>query len=257
MRRFAINQESPFRSPAWRWKLALGFLQGRERRLSRWDDPWFRRAVLHLRNLRTQKPRTRGNSRPDQAVADALSIFRATQSTRALRIEARILARQSPTEIADAENLPPGVVAAYEACFFDVRSKLHADGYIRNHAIGLDPNTAQPHSWPAFVRMAAYAGGPQVLDAAFRSALPIPQGVPVDPLTCSFRCLWLLQNVSATTLSPATWKELERLVSVRLGPGKTIAPIEPAARLADLVARSSAVNRCVVAENTEQNRQFG
>jgi hypothetical protein len=186
-----------------------------------------------------------------------MSIFGAAQSSRSLRIEARVLAGQTPAEIAAMENLPIEVVEGYESLLFDVRNKLHAPSYIRNYAIGLDPNTAQPHSWPAFVRMAAHSGGPLVLDAAFRSAMPIPQGVTVDPLTLSFRCLWLLQQSSVETLSPVLWKELEMLAAACLGPGKTVAPVYPAARLADLVAGSPAADWPSEAGDAHRKRQVG
>jgi hypothetical protein len=182
-----------------------------------------------------------------------------------LRIEAGVLARRTAREIAADEDLPVEIIEAYEALFFDIRSKLNASSYIRWTAIGRDSRTGEIGSWPAFVRQMAYDRGPLVLDAAFMSALPIPPETEADPLRLRLRRLWLVMSTPASALSPVLWKELERLASTRLGPGTGNQVVDPAAKLASLVARSPAAKLDAgvekdpenAAETTHQERQVG
>jgi hypothetical protein len=52
--------------------------------------------------------------------------------------EGRILAGQSPDDVAAACALGRDVVDAYLALFFDVLGKLHAQSYVLIHAVGGD-----------------------------------------------------------------------------------------------------------------------
>jgi hypothetical protein len=257
MKRFTRFQEDPCRSPAWRWVLANWLFASRTGRMSRWDDPWIRRAVFHLRSEDGQDPWTRRNARTDPAVAEAIRIVRCEKSLQSLRIEAGVLARRTAREIAADEDLQVETVEAYEALHFDVRSKLHASSYIRWMVIGRDSRTGEIASWPAFVRQMAFDGGPLVLNAAFKSALPVPEGVRADPLRLQLRCLWLATITPASAHSPIFWKDLERLASITLGATTTNLAIDPAAQLAALVARSFDENRGIETEITHENRQVG
>jgi hypothetical protein len=173
-----------------------------------------------------------------------------------LRIEAGVLARRTAREIATDENLPVEIIEAYEALFFDIRSKLNASSYIRWTAIGRDSRTGEIGSWPAFVRQMAFDGGPHVLDAAFKSALPIPPGIKADPLRVSLRCLWVVMSTPASACSPLVWKQLEKIVAMRPAP-ETRKLVDPAAQLAVQVARSFDADRGIEGETTREKRHVG
>ncbi len=87
-------------------------------------------------------------------------------------IEARILARQTDDEIAQAGACRPDVIEAYEALFFNVRDRLDYRDVILNHVLGC----LQVRSWETLEvgwlwKLFAYLGGPHVLESLM-SRLP-------------------------------------------------------------------------------------
>ena len=99
-------------------------------------------------------------------------------------IEARILARQSDSEIAQANGCRTEVIEAYEALFFNVRSRLNRRDFILNSVLGLThdqdlTNQQGGRLW----KLVGYLGGPHVLDAVISRAsgatwVHSPDGVP-------------------------------------------------------------------------------
>ena len=81
-------------------------------------------------------------------------------------IEARILARETDEEIARKNSCRPEVVAAYEALFFNVRSRLDYSDYIFNCVVGPAPEQSSRGDVDGWLwKLCGYVAGPFVLDA--------------------------------------------------------------------------------------------
>ena len=81
-------------------------------------------------------------------------------------IEARILARETDEQIARKNGCRADVVEAYEALFFDVRSRLDYSDFIYNSVIGQAPEQSsrtEVNGW--LWKLCGYVGGPFVLNA--------------------------------------------------------------------------------------------
>jgi len=152
-RRTKPPELDPRRDPAWRWTLA-----GRENSVGITDRP--ARAARQYRRAwaacRTDADRRLLETRmPTHSAAHAL--YRDGRSRAAL--EVRVLSGEPAADIARKAGLPPSVVEAFEAVFFDVRSRLGATDFIHHVVIGA--GTDEAAAWMAL----AYAGGPVVADA--------------------------------------------------------------------------------------------
>ena len=82
-----------------------------------------------------------------------------------LELQARLLAGQSPHEIAPRFQATPEAVAAYEALFFAVGDRLGARDYITFAAI--DPGGLLVTGTPTtevLIKLLAYHGGPLVAE---------------------------------------------------------------------------------------------
>jgi hypothetical protein len=90
-------------------------------------------------------------------------------------VEARLLARQAPREIASLSGLPTAVVVRFQELFFDVRDRLSCADYIIESAIlGTSPRNASDGAEIA-LKLAAYLGGPRAIGELL--ALPGLQNV--------------------------------------------------------------------------------
>jgi hypothetical protein len=83
-----------------------------------------------------------------------------------LLVEALLLMGQDSVAIAQLTRVPPAVVDAYEAMFFQCRDRLHARDWVVCCALGMPPSAASisPDKGAALKRF-AFFGGPLVLDA--------------------------------------------------------------------------------------------
>jgi hypothetical protein len=132
-------------------------------------SPRHGRAANHLASFLRQRQRLeRGESdesaesftRRYAALIEAEAIYKA-EGLRKWTLEARILARQSPREIARAMRLSLHVVRTYEAVFFHVADRLDASVYIHTYVIG-NPLLSQPvaeDDAEFFLKRFAYLGG--------------------------------------------------------------------------------------------------
>jgi hypothetical protein len=177
------HPNSPFRAPAWRWRLAA-YLLGRGRRgRRRWrSDPWLARALRFRRAARAGARR-----RAKDAEVQAALAFRDEGDPRLrLEVEARLLAGQGYDAVAGRCGLDPAVVVAYEKLFYDVVDQRHATDYLM--AFAVDPGGTLRSGDPdtsALVRLFALFGGPLVLDVLLHvlGIRPAPPGEEPSPET--------------------------------------------------------------------------
>jgi hypothetical protein len=158
-----LQKHSPVRRPEWRWRRARVLVERHQYFSPRRDDDATGRAVGYMQRLgRSTRTHSAKKHFPDIEVAHGL--YREGGAMRVL-LEARILARQSPSEIARVTELPSEVIVTYEALFFNVLDRLDAYGWIQARAIG-NPAPGQAPSSEMALKAFAYNGGPLVLDLA-------------------------------------------------------------------------------------------
>jgi hypothetical protein len=140
------------------------------------DDEATRKAVLYL-HLR-QSPKEGQPLPPSiQDTASAFNLYQAGGIPR-WHLEARLLTGVSLAEVGRLCGLAEAVVQAYADLFFDVLTSLEAEDFISLHAIGHDSKEPlNPDGPGAILKLAAYQGGPMVLEGVLQS-LSHP---PVEP----------------------------------------------------------------------------
>jgi hypothetical protein len=162
-----VQRSSCNRHPDWRWGRA-GWLVENGRYFSRRrDDADTGRAAHYLRALARSR---RGDPR-----ADLLQRFPDIHAARQLRegggatqvvVQARLLARQTPDDIARLTGVPAQVIDAYEALFFHCRDRLDASDWVLVQAVGMRAGAGSEGPDPAVIfKWFAYQGGPVVLEA--------------------------------------------------------------------------------------------
>ena len=168
-----IACDNPFRPPNWRWLRANEIHDGLGLPTSmRRDTPmgckWIKRAHRFLRDYRA----CNNNDRQKALLAEARhDIFwahwawNAELNPQKFSIEAHILARENDFEIGFRCGVQPGVVAAYEALFFNVRDKLQHQKYILNCVLGASVHRGlSEREFDLLWKLYGYFLGPHVLD---------------------------------------------------------------------------------------------
>jgi hypothetical protein len=139
-----VSASDPLRPPGWRWERVTQVLCGHSQLSRRRDDEWIRRAVkFRRRRAQCYTPAALAAlAEDDYPVYYAHELFHATagldkdaardNALGLLRyaVEARVLARSTPAEIGERSGISPEAVAAYEALFYDIRSRLHQGDWI-------------------------------------------------------------------------------------------------------------------------------
>ena len=172
----------PSRRPAWRWNLA-GEIVAFELRAPRTSlDPRLADVIRFRRSLEraTSTAKLASIERRYPDLFKAWEIYERNGLAR-WRLEARILAKQSQAEIATLEGLAVGVVHAYEAALFDVRSRLRAFAWVFLDAIG--PNfeaRREANETSVVLSTFAFMMGPKILDLLLTAAVD-GQGRLVPP----------------------------------------------------------------------------
>ena len=150
---------NPFRPPCWRWLLAGEILEGLHADMDDSDDEM--QALVAFR-AHLDTPEAINSDHP--ALATAYKIFTENGPQR-WELEARLIARQADSEIAQRIGLTAETVATYVATFCDVRGKLSAVGYLLRHCVGGGVQRGfRNDEIPAFWKWAAMAGGPLIVD---------------------------------------------------------------------------------------------
>ena len=146
------------------------------------DDAWIRRGwayVLRLRACRLQHDRDNlSREFPDMDAAYRLNT--SDDKMEHAVVEARLLARQTVSDVAGATNLQVGAVTAYEAIFFQVLGRLDAFLFILPNAVGVAFSGEGLHETDTdvLVKLYAYKMGPMFLERILpyvRNGLRIPE----------------------------------------------------------------------------------
>lgn len=167
------SARNPFRPVNWRWERAEQIVRGVLPYSSRIDDAWTRRAVdyrkaladcespLDFALLAEEVPDLYWAHQIDQSVDRASRI-----GAMRYEIEARVLAAEAPKAIAKKVGVTPADVLAYEAVFFDARSKLDTPAYIQHMVIGPAVHRGlDSRDYDLFWKLSGYMRGPAYLDA--------------------------------------------------------------------------------------------
>ena len=118
----------PSRPPCWRWLLAGEILEGLHADMD--DSDGDLQALVAFRAAMAA-----GQENNNQALAAAHKVF-VEDGPQRWELEARLLAGQANAMIAERCGLTAEAVTWYESIFFNIRGKLKAVGYIRQHVIG-------------------------------------------------------------------------------------------------------------------------
>ena len=160
------QKDNPHRPVDWRWWRAQRLVEEGRYASQKRDDLVTCRAVHFLRALGRA-----GSRRARSGLARSLPhMFGAHQLRtgpwqRRLEVEARLLARQTPTDIAATVGATPEVITLYHDLFFDVEARIHASDYIMKAAVWKGARAgSRDHVAEALLRFAGYYGGMAVLN---------------------------------------------------------------------------------------------
>jgi hypothetical protein len=161
-----LQPESPNCPVDWRHRLAEAIFSGQPPPLRRRLDSWVRRAIRFLSDQAAGKGDAPcpGSALLDPALLGAFQIRCSGDPRLRSELEARVLAGQTPVAIAALCGLPPEVVEAYEALYFNVRDRLGAADYISAIVIGLVPHEGLSTT-DSLLKAFAFGHGPHVLNA--------------------------------------------------------------------------------------------
>ena len=154
---------SPFRAVDWRWRLADHPLLNRRRLRNRWLDDWVRRVIKFKKRLNRPQSRSR-RAKLDVALIESHRIRHDPNSTLRDEIEFRLIAGQTPQDIAARCGVAADVVDAYEKVFFNVIERLDSWVYI---ACIIDPTMSLIIGEPTLevvLKGLANAWGPLAVD---------------------------------------------------------------------------------------------
>jgi hypothetical protein len=172
----------PFRPVDWRWRWAADLLDQGEP-FSVADDHAVREAAAFLQAWHgceddADRQRLALNI---PALYGAHQLYLAAGAFAKCEVEARLLTEESYALIAEKCGLTAEVVTAFHNTFFDVRDRLHAEGYVLHQVIGPKAHAGLTEAdVDVILKMYAYAGGPLVVDALV-SYYREPPTVPERP----------------------------------------------------------------------------
>jgi len=157
-----------------------------------------------------------------------------------LEIEARLLARQSPGEIAERVGLPAAVVETYEALFFQVSDRLAGRDWITLRAIGRWSGDVIP---AVLLRGLAYHHGPLMVDvlAPYLAGNVDPFEYHPDPATLEGRVVQSLRLVLLAEMLPTGVENAKKLFQLHLDLGRCLSFVF------DQVASGTSVSTALVA----------
>lgn len=246
---------SPYRPTDWRWRRARWLVEHNRYATPRRDDEPTRRAATYLR------ARARRRQRPAQLwqyrdVEEALGL-REGPGTNRILIEAWLLARLPPDDVAARAGVPPPAVVAYEHLHFDVRAHLHARDWVVTRALGPRSRDGRPDP-AAALRRFAYYGGTTVLEAVLPFLLGggnPPEPVP-DLSTPEGRTQQAARLAVAAEMLPDDAATLRRLPQIMLVLQEVAAKRVAGARTGSFLAEN-ALERAVEAERPDNDQGCG
>jgi len=211
-----LQRHSFLRPLAWRYERAQSLVSDGRYCLRHRDDQLTQRAVHFLRALRRCPPERQS----DKLARDYPNIYAAYRLSeeggpKRLEMEARLLARQSPVEIADLVGLPVAVVDMYEALFFQVMDRLAGRDWITVRAIGRWNGDVIP---AVLLRGLAYHHGPVMVDALapYLAGNIDPFESHPDPATLEGRVVQSLRLVLLAEMLPQGAENATKLFRLHL-----------------------------------------
>jgi len=154
-----LQAVDPTRQLNWRMRRARWLTRRKRDGDPRYDDGATLSAQRYLLGKRD------GNTGEGFADIELAEHIHKGNRVRRLEIQARLLARQAPKEIAKRVGLPADAVAVYEALFFQIKDRLNATDWIRKRAIkGEVFSHSRESRTDVIVKSFAYFGGIQVLE---------------------------------------------------------------------------------------------
>jgi hypothetical protein len=164
----AQQRYSACRSPAWRWQRAQAVVQHGLTCTARTDDAPTLRVVEYLRacELPLSGSQAQGGIPTDAVLYAAHRLYEAEGLVHFI-VQARLLARQSPAEVARLTSFEPDIIEWFESIFFDVRKHLDARDWIANQVLwpGLEAHLHIDALGGALMAI-GYRLGPAILDIA-------------------------------------------------------------------------------------------
>ena len=162
------QSSNPHRPPDWRWQLAK-YLQENRLRLHRSQSDnyicWAKKFAIEIDNAADEWAQFSLAER-SPAIYNAWALYKTTQLRNARwELEARLLARESRTEITRKTGLNSAIVDHYSAIFFDVEERLSHPTYVTHAVIGDAAKRGISEREPEVLwKMFGYWCGPDMLD---------------------------------------------------------------------------------------------
>ena len=181
----AQQRYSACRSPAWRWQRAQAVVQHGLTCTARTDDAPTLRVVEYLRacELPLSGSQAQGGIPTDAVLYAAHRLYEAEGLVHFI-VQARLLARQSPAEVARLTSFEPDIIEWFESIFFDVRKHLDARDWIANQVLwpGLEAHLHIDALGGALMAI-GYRLGPAILDIALAvvTDAPLPCWIYAPP----------------------------------------------------------------------------
>jgi len=178
-----LEGANPLQRPDWRWQRVLELCSGVYPKRCSWRDDDFirgtRQFILKRSHHLTENEAKRlySNHLPLTAAWFIRAAANSGMSHIIYKIEARLLARQTNEEIADAVGTQPDVIEWYHALWFDVRPRLQHRDWVQDIVLapavmrqygegswaGVSWGLAAPF-YDATLKLFAYYGGPDAID---------------------------------------------------------------------------------------------
>lgn len=182
---FRLSADAPARFPDWRWRLT----QHGRRLTRRNSDRWLHAANAVFQIVRPQPAQAGQGGRVASAaendwriydackvlvgtaktVKDAWIIYAGKNYSLRYEIEARLLAQEPITEIAERVRQTPATLEAYSNVFFNVYDRIDSETWVIHCVFGDEFHTGgSERSYPLWWKVYAYYGGPRILDIVIR-----------------------------------------------------------------------------------------
>lgn len=192
------------RSPSWRFDRACRLVENGSRLDPRRDDRLTLRAAMYVCVLCSSDRQEEINASLQRDYPELHAAHRLHDHGGDPRweLEARLLARQTSREIAEAIPLDASVIDAYEATFFNVRDRLDATDWVAGKVIGPGPRRGFANDLPGLWKAVAYAGGPLPLEVVMACTSASPKHrFPADLLNRARRLVEVLMLPADAPLS--------------------------------------------------------
>lgn len=186
---FRLFVDAPARFPDWRWRLT----QHGRRLNRRTADRWLIAANTVFEAVRPPAATAGARATPSvendwriyencrvlvgtaKTVKDAWVIYAGKNYSLRYELEARLLAQQPITEIAEKLHQTPATLEAYANVFFHVYDRIESETWVIHCVFGDEYHTGgAERSYPLWWKAFAYYGGVQILETVIRKTQANP-----------------------------------------------------------------------------------